>query len=111
MAVRAGGPVRNTRCPERLILGARVEWAKPMDDVSAVTKTIKRLPPRHKQRLIDFIWLLTQVDAEHRRIAIERLEPLLDRECHDEAILIERLEEVAEALRKSIGRGDGTAPG
>jgi len=73
-----------------------------MDDVSAVTEMIKRLPDDHRQRLIDLIWLLSQVDAQQRGAAIERLEPLLDGRCRDEPAFVELLDEASEDLRKAL---------
>lgn len=75
-----------------------------MDDVSAVAEMIKGLPDDHRQRLISFIWLLSQVDAQRRSAAIQRLAPLLNGGSHDEQAFIDRLEETIEDLRNAIDR-------
>lgn len=73
-----------------------------MDDVSAVTDMIKRLPDDHRQRLINLIWLLSQVDEPERRAAIKRVETLLDGGPHNEAVFIRGIEAAIERLQEAL---------
>lgn len=73
-----------------------------MDDASTVTEMIERLPEDHKQRLIELIWLLSQVEDPQKNWAIEQLKPLLTGEPAEEAAFMRRLETVVRRLRQAM---------